>query len=212
MPVLSRDFYERPTLDVACALIGKVLIHDSPSGTASGIIVETEAYIGESDPACHAAPGPTVRNAPLYGPPGIAYVYLNYGIHFLLNAVTEAEGHPAAVLIRALMPDEGLAAMCRRRQVPLVTVPDAATGLCRGPGNLTKALGISLRHNHLDLCGGSRLWIEAGPGAPGPIAWGPRIGIRVGVDAPWRCYVDGHAAVSGPRPRPASAPAVRRRA
>ena len=209
---LPRDFFARPTLEVARDLIGTRVVHEVRGARTSGVIVETEAYIGEDDPACHAAAGLTRRTAPLYGPPGLAYVYLNYGIHFLLNAVTEAEGHPAAVLIRALMPDEGLAAMCRRRQVPLVTVPDAATGLCRGPGNLTKALGISLRHNHLDLCGASRLWIEAGPGAPGPIAWGPRIGIRVGVDAPWRCYVDGHAAVSGPRPRAASAPAVRRRA
>ena len=209
---LPRDFFARPTLEVARDLIGTRVVHEVRGARTSGVIVETEAYIGEDDPACHAAAGLTRRTAPLYGPPGLAYVYLNYGIHFLLNAVTEAEGHPAAVLIRALMPDEGLAAMCRRRQVPVVTVPDAATGLCRGPGNLTKALGISLRHNHLDLCGGSRLWIEAGPGAPGPIAWGPRIGIRVGVDAPWRCYVEGHAAVSGPRPRPASAAAVRRRA
>ena len=209
---LPRDFFARPTLEVARDLIGTRVVHEVRGSRTSGVIVETEAYIGEDDPACHAAAGLTRRTAPLYGPPGLAYVYLNYGIHFLLNAVTEAEGHPAAVLIRALMPDEGLAAMCRRRQVPVVTVPDAATGLCRGPGNLTKALGISLRHNHLDLCGGSRLWIEAGPGAPGPIAWGPRIGIRVGVEAPWRCYVEGHAAVSGPRPRPASAAAVRRRA
>ena len=82
-------------------------MHETRAGAAAGVIVETEAYIGESDPACHAAPGPTRRNAPLYGPPGIAYVYLNYGIHYLVNAVTEAEGWPAAVLIRALEPLEG---------------------------------------------------------------------------------------------------------
>ena len=196
---LPRSFFARPTLEVARDLVGMRVVHELRGVRTSGVIVETEAYIGEDDPACHAAAGLTRRTAPLYGPPGMAYVYLNYGIHFLLNAVTEAEGSPAAVLIRALMPDAGLAVMCRRRRVPLVTVPEAATGLCRGPGNLTKALGVSLRQNGADLCGGSRLSIEPGPGAPGPLAWGPRIGIRVGVDAPWRCYVAGHAAVSGRR-------------
>ena len=93
-------------------LIGKVLVHDVRGGRTSGVIVEAEAYIGEDDPACHAAPGPTPRNAPLYGPPGRAYVYLNYGIHYLVNAVTEAEGFPAAVLIRALDPLEGVPVMC----------------------------------------------------------------------------------------------------
>jgi len=102
--ILSRDFFNRATLEVARDLIGKVLVHETRAGLASGIIVEAEAYIGQTDKACHAAPGPTARNAPLYGPPGIAYVYLNYGIHYLVNAVTEAEGWPAAVLIRALEP------------------------------------------------------------------------------------------------------------
>src|SRR5438874_8136458 len=112
---LDRSFYNRPTLDVARDLIGKVLVHHRRGVLTSGIIVEVEAYIGESDPACHAAPGPTRRNAPLYGPPGHAYVYLNYGMHWLVNVVTEAEGSPAAVLIRALEPLDGIPVMRRRR-------------------------------------------------------------------------------------------------
>src|SRR5678809_1074801 len=112
---LPRSFYERPTLQVLEGLIGKVLVHDLPGRRTSGVIVEAEAYIGEDDPACHAAPGPTRRNAPLYGPAGVAYVYLNYGIHYLVNAITEAEGSPAAVLIRALAPVEGERLMRKRR-------------------------------------------------------------------------------------------------
>jgi DNA-3-methyladenine glycosylase len=131
--ILPRDFYNRPTLTVAEELLGKVLVHRTAGGTAAGIIVETEAYIGEDDPACHAAPGPTARNAPLYGPPGMAYVYLNYGIHYLVNAVTEADGHPAAVLLRALQPIEGIRLMRRRRAADGRDIDEA--DLCRGPGN-----------------------------------------------------------------------------
>ena len=157
------------------------------------MIVETEAYIGEDDPACHAAPGPTRRNAPLYGPAGFAYVYLNYGIHYLVNAVTEAEGHPAAVLIRALAPVEGIRLMQKRR------APDGrsieAAGLCRGPGNLTRALGITLTENLVDLVSG-RLVIDDRGHVPDDVSWGPRIGITVGVDKPWRCWITGHPSVS----------------
>ena len=113
---LTAEFYERPTLEVLEDLIGKVLAHQARGVRTAGMIVEAEAYIGEADPACHAAPGPTSRNAPLYGPPGRAYVYLNYGIHYLVNAVTEEEGSPAAVLIRALEPLEGVELMRRRRR------------------------------------------------------------------------------------------------
>ena len=193
---LPRDFYERPTLEVAKDLIGKVLVHETRAGMASGTIVEAEAYIGESDPACHAAPGPTARNAPLYGPPGIAYVYLNYGIHYLVNAVTESEGWPAAVLIRALEPVDGVPLMRRRRGKPAdVNVND----LCRGPGNLTKALGIDLRQNLRDLTNSS-LRIEDRGAAPRPIAWSRRIGINVGVEQEWRVTAADSAAVSGRRP------------
>lgn len=195
--VLPRSFYERPTLTVAGELLGKVLVHRTASGVASGMIVEVEAYIGEDDPACHAAPGPTRRNEPLYGPPGVAYVYLNYGIHNLVNAVTEPEGHPAAVLIRALEPLDGVGLMSRRR-APGGTMDVA--DLCRGPGNLTRALGITLAENRLDLTS-SQLCIEDRQLRPEAVAWGPRIGIRVAVDRPWRCWIAGNSSVSGPRSR-----------
>jgi DNA-3-methyladenine glycosylase len=198
--ILPRDFYNRPTLEVARDLIGKVLVHETRAGLASGVIVEAEAYIGESDKACHAAPGPTARNAPLYGPPGIAYVYLNYGIHYLVNAVTEAEGWPAAVLIRALEPKDGIELMRRRRAVGGTKRGRdfAVQDLCRGPGNLTKGLGIDLRHNVYDLTS-SALRIED-HGLPAPrVAWSRRIGINVAVEHEWRAYALDSFAVSGVR-------------
>ena len=197
-PRLPRSFYARPTLTVARDLLGKVLVHRTPAGTAAGMIVETEAYIGEDDPACHAAPGPTRRNEPLYGPPGIAYVYLNYGIHYLVNAVTEPEGSPAAVLIRALEPIDGIELMETRRAPD--GRPISRVDLCRGPGNLTRALGITLDDNRLDLTA-DQLCIEDRGLRRGRVSWGPRIGIRVAVDRPWRCWISTNPCVSGPRSR-----------
>jgi DNA-3-methyladenine glycosylase len=196
---LTKSFYDRPTLKVAAELIGKVLVHETRAGIAAGMIVEVEAYIGEDDPACHAAPGPTKRNAPLYGPPGHAYVYLNYGIHNLVNAVTEGEGSPAAVLIRALEPLDGIELMQQRRSRGGARVDVA--GLCRGPGNLTQALGITLKQNGSDLSSGP-LRIEDRKRSPGTPSWSRRIGIRVGVERPWRCSLVGHPAVSGRPPSP----------
>jgi DNA-3-methyladenine glycosylase len=210
MNTLVRAFYARPTLEVLDDLIGKVLVHGTGRNRTAGVIVEAEAYIGEADPACHAAPGPTRRNAPLYGPPGRAYVYLNYGIHYLVNAVTEEEGEPAAVLIRALEPLEGITLMRKRR------VRDRAdragetpgrgpkakdlSGLCRGPGNLSLALGISLAQNRADLVT-SPLRIEDHGIRPDGRVWSSRIGIRVGTDRDWRCHWRDHPCVSGARPR-----------
>ena len=192
---LSTDFYDRQTLYGSDYLIGQVLVHRTRAGIAAGMIVEAEAYIGEDDPACHAAPGPTTRNEPLYGPPGVAYVYLNYGMHYLVNAVTEAKGAPAAVLIRALAPVDGIPLMLKRR---VNGKPIHEAELCRGPGNLTKALGITLKENRLDLTS-SRLWIEDRGLEPGRLSWGTRIGITRGADRPWRCWAKGHASVSGRR-------------
>ena len=189
--ILPRSFYDRSTLSVAEDLLGKVLAQRTPGGVTAGMIVETEAYIGEDDPACHASSGPTPRNAPLYGPPSMAYFYLNYGIHYLINAVTEAAGCPAAVLIRALQPLAGAALMMKRRAPGGRRVADA--DLCRGPGNVTRALGITLVENGVDLTRGpasghasSHLSIEDCGLTPGRISRGPRVGIRVGVERPWR--------------------------
>ena len=198
---LPRAFYDRPTLDVARDLIGKVLVHNRRGVRTSGVIVEVEAYIGESDPACHAAPGPTRRNAPLYGPPGHAYVYLNYGIHCLVNVVTEAEG-----LTGRGADSRARAARRDRRHAPAPRANGEGEGgtadrelanheLCRGPGNLTMAMGISLAENQLDLLG-DRIFLEDRGLQSGRLAWGPRIGIRVGTVQPWRVYV-GNPAVSG---------------
>lgn len=196
--VVPQDFYARPTLDVARDLVGKVLVHRGPDGMAAGIIVEVEAYIGESDPACHAAPGPTARNAPLYGPPGRAYVYLNYGLHQMINAVTEPAGSPAAVLIRALEPVEGLDLMRARRAAarwrkgkPAVADAD----LCRGPGNLTLAMGIGQDLNTRPLFR-KPLTIEDRGVRVGPLVWGPRIGITRGIEHEWRCYAGDNPSVS----------------
>jgi DNA-3-methyladenine glycosylase len=200
--VLPRAFYARPTLVVAPDLLGKVLVHHTPAGVTSGIIVEVEAYIGESDPACHAAPGRTKRNVPMYGPPGHAYVYLNYGVHYLVNVVTEPVDSPAAVLIRALEPLDGIALMRRRRTRPR-TARHAARktrisdhDLCKGPGNVTHAMGITLKDTGIDLLG-TKLYIEDRGCRFDHISWSPRIGITVGVEEHWRCYAAGHISVSG---------------
>jgi len=197
----GRDFYARPTLDVARDLLGKILRHRTADGVTSGRIVEVEAYIGEGDPACHAAPGPTERNAPLYGPPGIAYVYVNYGLHHMVNAVTEPKGQPAAVLIRALEPTEGLELMRLRRgrlrwRQGKPAPPDHE--LCRGPGNLTAALGITLAQNRLSLTRGPLVIDDQGDRVS-VVEWSPRIGISVGTEQPWRCTVAGSRSVSGTR-------------
>lgn len=215
--VLPRPFYDRPTLAVAHDLLGKVLVHRTAAGVTAGMILETEAYIGESDPACHAAPGPTRRNQPLYGMPGHAYVYLNYGLHALVNVVTEPAGSPAAVLIRALEPLEGLDLMGRRRGPRRDGRERTDHELCRGPGNLTRAMGITLRQNRVDLTRGGaedssgtrasrssrtdRLWIEDRDVRVDPVSWSPRVGITAGVDRLWRCFAVGHPCVSGRRAR-----------
>jgi DNA-3-methyladenine glycosylase len=170
------SFYERPVVEVARELIGCVVTR----GDTSGVIVETEAY-HYSEPACHAFAGLTPRTRVLFGAPGIAYVYRSYGIHAMLNAVAEAAGTGAAVLIRALEPLTGAELMRQRRGV------DPLEALCSGPGKLTQALGIGLGDNGADLARGP-VTISARPRQwRDPELWaGPRIGISKATELPWR--------------------------
>jgi len=175
---LPRSFYSRPTVTVARELLGSILCRRVDGLTLRGRIVETEAYVGEGDLACHARAGRTPRTAPLYGPPGIAYVYRTYGMHHLLNAVTEEEGMPAAVLLRALEPMEGIEWMEGARGVRTVH------HLTSGPGKLAQAFGLDLQWNRADLTGPD-LWIEPGSRVPDrEVKTSPRIGCQ-SVPEPW---------------------------
>ncbi|MDP9379597.1 MAG: DNA-3-methyladenine glycosylase [Chloroflexota bacterium] len=186
--VLKAGFYARDPRQVALDLLGCILSHDAPEGRTAGVIVETEAYRPE-DPACHAYNGPTMRNRNMFGPPGIAYVYLSYGIHKLLNVVCESEGVGSAVLIRALRPFEGQGLMARRR--------GRAADLCNGPGRLTQALGVDLSHDGHDLTSGA-LVILAGEPPAARIISTTRIGISRGTDLPWRYLIENERNVSVP--------------
>ena len=185
---MNRAFYARPVLEVARDLIGCVVSHDG----SAGLIVETEAY-HDSEPACHAFVGLTPRTGTLFGPPGIAYVYRSYGVHALLNAVSEPEGIGAAVLIRALEPLSGIDLMRERRGVHPVSA------MCSGPGKLTQALGIALEHNRSDLTRGP---ISISPRPAGlrevKISVDRRIGITKATELPWRFSVTGSRYVSRP--------------
>jgi DNA-3-methyladenine glycosylase len=183
-PPLPPEFYARSAEDVARALVGTVLRSDIDGETVTGRIVETEAYVGPHDPASHAAErfGRTARNASMFGRPGIAYVYRSYGVHWCLNVVTDRPDYPAAVLIRAVEPLDGLDAMTRRRGTKL-------RDLARGPGRLTQAFGITgaLDGHPLDQ---SPLTLHAAPDDEHvDIAVGPRVGISRAVDWPLRFRV-----------------------
>lgn len=175
--ILPQSFYNRPTLTVARELIGARLVRILDGVKLVGIITETEAYIGEEDQACHARAGRTPRTQVMYGPPGHAYVYFTYGNHWMLNAVTEREGFPAAVLIRAIWPIEGAEVMSARR----------GGRDTFGPGKLCQALGIGQGENQADLTEpSSGLWIEAGVNVPDlSVTISPRVGLY-SVPEPWK--------------------------
>ena len=175
--ILPQEFYARPTLTVARELLGKRLVRSLEGARLSGIIIETEAYIGETDLGCHAKAGRTRRNAVMYGPPGHAYVYFTYGMHWMLNAGSEPEGFPAAVLLRAIQPEEGLAVISARRQGRDTL----------GPAKLTQALALDGTFNGADLSDAySGLWIEAGQPLPdSAVLTGARVGLYT-VPEPWK--------------------------
>lgn len=189
---LQPAFYDRDPAIVAPALLGAVLRSETAEGVTSGVILETEAYLGPHDPACHAVAGRTARTWHLFGPPGTAYVYFIYGLHWCVNAVTREDGFGSAVLIRALQPLEGVALMRTRR-------PKARRDaeLCNGPGKLCAALGITRARDGTSLLSGSlRIHTgaaithdsaseHAGPGSR-ELLVGPRVGISKGVDWPLR--------------------------
>ena len=197
---MNRSFFERSVHEVARELIG----YELAVGETGGVIVETEAYEA-ADPACHAYIGRTARNQVLFGPPGHAYVYLSYGIHSLLNFVTEPEGRASAVLIRALEPTRGVDLMHERRERN-ARARDSATRLkleqlCSGPGKLTEALGVGLSLNGADLLGPPfELSEPAGEWRDAEVVTGPRIGITKAAELPWRYCVKGSPYVSRPWP------------
>jgi len=189
-PILKRAFYERTTVTVARDLLGKVVVH----GPTAGIIVETEAYPGGDDLASHSARGVTPRTRVTFGQPGHAYVYFIYGMYQCLNLVCEPEGTPGCVLVRALEPLSGIAIMQRRRPAAR-----QLEGLASGPGKLTLALAITLRHNGADVTRGSLVVREPVDPQPFETLVTPRIGISQCVDAPLRFLIGGNKSVSALR-------------
>ena len=192
---LGRDFYARHAATVARELLGYVLVRVLDDGTVlTGRIVETEAYLGESDPACHSARGATEVRRLLSGPAGFAYVYLCYGTSHCFNIVAEPEGRASAVLFRALEPIEGVEQMRRHR-------PHAKrdTDLCSGPGRLCQALDIDIRLNATDMTRG-QLFVAKTPQAPSAVEVSPRVGIRKAADWPLRFYVADNPHVSRAKP------------
>ncbi|MFC7393544.1 DNA-3-methyladenine glycosylase [Scopulibacillus cellulosilyticus] len=199
---LTNGFFHRPTLDLAKALLGKTIIHKTDQGTTSGVIVETEAYMGPEDRAAHSFGGKrTKRTEIMYGEAGFAYIYLIYGMHLCLNIVSGPKEKPEAILIRALEPTDGIDLMCKRRKI--LTQPLTLSKkklLTNGPGKLTKAMGItmslyghhltqpplSLSDSNYQLCDSE-------------IASGPRININYAqeaIDYPWRFWIKDNPFVS----------------
>lgn len=192
--IIPVSFYSRPTLKVLENLIGKVLVRKSEEGMSSGVIVEAEAYTGEDDPASYAFSGRTKRSEIMYGPPGRAFIHFTYGMHHMLNLVTEREEFPAAILIRALEPSEGISLMKKRRQT------EELINLCSGPAKICQAFGIDRSHNGVSVFSSrSPLFIKEGERREKrkeELIWTSRIGIGEGKDRLWRAYLKGSPFIS----------------
>lgn len=186
--LLARTFFDRPVEAVAVGLLGQVLVH----GEVAVRLTEVEAYAGPLDPASHAYRGRTPRTAVMFGPPGHAYVYFTYGMHFCVNLVCGKEGTASAVLLRAGEVISGLDEACARR--PSSTKRD----LARGPARLCTALGIGREQNGLDVCSpdGPLRILEGDPAEPSRIRNGPRTGVNGAKETPWRFWIDGDPSVS----------------
>jgi DNA-3-methyladenine glycosylase len=191
---LPREFYARRVLTVARDCVGKILVHDTPEGVVAARIVETEAYRGPDDLAAHSAGGRrTARTEVMFGPPGHAYMFLLYGMHWAFNIVAGAEGDPHAVLVRAVEPVLGVDLMAARRGVAATSVT-----LCNGPGKLCRALGLDRSAYGLDLCASA---LHLSPGPRGPVGRSPRINIDYAgawIKKPWRFFERGNRYVSVP--------------
>lgn len=189
---IARPFYEQPTVQVARQLLGKYLVRKHPDGKSVGRIVETEAYVGGKDLACHASRGRTARTEVMFGRAGHAYVYFIYGMYYCLNIVTEAVDHPSAVLIRALEPVDGVDVMKARRQTEVLR------NLASGPGKLCQAFAIDKALNGADLTRNVLYVDDRGEPPPGILAT-PRIGVDYAgtwKDKPWRFLIRGSEFVS----------------
>jgi len=186
---LPREFYSRPTDQVARELLGKVLVHVTGDGITSGMVVEDEAYMGESDPGSHAARGITPRNSVMFGAPGVSYVYFTYGMHYCFNAVAKPGGRAGAVLLRALEPLEGEDLMRERRG------RGDRLSLTNGPAKLAQALAIGRDQNGVDLTSGGLYFTE---GSRGDFRVGTscRVGLSRGRDLPLRFFIEGNPHVS----------------
>jgi DNA-3-methyladenine glycosylase len=199
---VPRSFFARPSLEVARDLLGRVLVRPLPDGSrVAARLVETEAY-RQDDPASHSYRGRTTRTDVMFGPPGRLYVYFTYGMHFCMNAVTGADGEGSAVLLRAAEPLEGVEDMAARRGTSDLRL------LLAGPARLCEGFGIGREHNGIDLVAGDVMYVETGtPVSDDRVAAGPRVGLTVAVENPWRFvvmdsrFLSRRRVVVPPRPR-----------